>query len=83
VGKEYLYYKKMIEDCCSKQKVRFVSVSEEELRRNLSLIDEYTDAVIDTFTFEGMDENYEPNEYGLELKDVAYYLLEMRYALVD
>lgn len=80
--KNYSYYESIIEKCYFKQGKIYLSVSEETLKCNLSLIDEYIDMITDVFLSHGLQEDHEPNEYGLQLEDVKRYLLEMRYAIV-
>ena len=72
----------MIRDCYAKQDRDYPQVSEETLRNSLALIDEYTDVVVETFLSYGLQDNYEPNKYGLDLEEVKEYLLKMRYAIV-
>jgi hypothetical protein len=79
---DYTYYQGMIKDCYAKSSKPFYEVSEETLRSNLSLIDEYTDTVVDIFLSYGLQGDHEPNKYGLELENVKGYLLELRYAIV-
>lgn len=81
--KDYAYYQKIIEDCYIKQNRRFTKVSEEILKNNLSLIDDYTDVVVETFLSHGLQEDYEPNKYGFDLEDTKSYLLQLRYTIVD
>jgi len=81
--KNFLYYMSIVEKCYTQQNKPFKNVSENELKNSLVLVDEFTEAVSDAFCEIGLLDNFEPNEYGLELEDVISYLLKLRYAIVD
>ena len=78
----YSYYQGAIKECYITQNKHFPEVSEEVLKGSLVLIDEYIDVVLDTFLSHGLQENYEPNKYGIELESIQDYLIEMRCAIV-
>lgn len=80
---KYLHYQKLIEECYLRQNKLFREVPKAALKRDLRLIDEYLDVVTDTFSADGLQEDDEPNEYGLVLEEIIDYLLKFRYALVD
>ena len=81
--KNYLYFQNLIENCYRFQKKPFPKVELEDLKLRIDLIDEYIEVVVDTFCILGLREDWEPNEYGLELEDAKNYLLRLRYSICE
>jgi len=84
--KKFEKYIKIINDCYEKdgRKQIFSSISEEELKTNLDLIDDGIDCVTTVLCSYGFNESdSEPNKYGLELDETIRYLLSLRYRIVD
>ena len=81
--KNYLYYRNIIEDCYLFHKKTFQKVELEILKGRLDLIDEYIEIVADTFCDLGLKEDWEPNEYGLELEEAQDYLLRLRDSICE
>lgn len=81
--KNYLYFQHLIENCYQIQKKEFSKVELEELKLRIDLIDEYIDVVVDTFCDLGLREDWEPNEFGLELEETKNYLLRLRDSICE
>ena len=81
--KNYLYFQNLIENCYRFQKKPFPKVELEDLKLRIDLIDEYIEVVVETFCALGLKEDWEPNEFGLELEEVKNYLLRLRDSICE
>ena len=60
----------------------YTMVGEKTLRNDLSLIDEYLEITTDVFLEYGLQKDWEPNTFGLQLEEVINCLLKIRYEIV-
>ena len=51
------------------------------LEKNKEYIDEYCDVLLEAFTSDGIDEDYEPNSFGIDVENTIGWLFEFRYKL--
>lgn len=79
--KDFQHHIKIIEECYRKHGIPFTLWQEDVLEKNKEYIDEYCDVLLEVFTSDGIDENYEPNLYGLDIENTISWLLEFRYKL--
>jgi hypothetical protein len=76
---------KLINECLKKNKEfnTYVQVEYDQLINDENLIEICVECISNLFSNDGLDENDEPNKYGLELYHLIEYLNNMRYTLQD
>mgnify|MGYP003370710999 CR=1 FL=1 len=77
----FQHHIKIIEECYRKQGIPFTLWQEDVLEKNKEYIDEYCDVLLEAFTSDGIDEDYEPNSFGIDVENTIGWLFEFRYKL--